>query len=414
MATLPLTFGPAVGEADFQSIQSRMALDFCKWDSQIGDASTLFRQPVLIGPGTWLKLRQMAENLAAELMTAEEELIHRPKLYSILGLPGPLRSLLEQAHKHELTPCAVRTLRFDFHYTTDGWRVSEVNSDVPGGYTEASCFTKLMCDRYPGTRSAGNPATEWADAMFSAVGRLGNVALLSAPGFLEDQQVTTFLAGQLEARQVKTFLLHHPSQLKWKWERARILSQGKEIAIDAIVRFYQGEWLAKLPCNCGWKWLFLGGRTLVSNPAVALLTESKRFPLTWDTLSSKMNTWKVLLPECCEPGEGSWKAGDSWVLKAAFSNTGDDVYMRESMDRETWAKLLRSVERHPERWIVQRRFDAIPIPSHPCPIYPCTGVYTINGRAAGVYARASVRRVTDYMAMDVALLIDEGRSAEQG
>jgi glutathionylspermidine synthase len=127
-----------------------------------------------------------------------------------------------------------------------------------------------------------------------------------------------------------------------------------------------------------------------------------------------MITWKILLPECRDPREVGWKTGDSWVLKAAFSNTGDDVHIRESMDRETWAKLCRSVEKHPERWIVQRRFDPVPIPSHLGPIHPCIGIYTINGRAAGVYARASLRRVTDYAAMDVALLIDEKTDAKQG
>ncbi len=414
MTPLPLTFGSTVAEADFQLIQNRMALDFCKWDSQIGDASTLFRQPVLIGLDTWRELKQMAEELTAELMTAEEEILHRPALYSVLGLPKQLRSAFDDARERGLTPCSVRTLRFDFHYTAEGWRISEVNSDVPGGYTEASRFTQLMCDHYPGTSSSGNPGTEWAEAMYSAVGGRGRIALLSAPGFVEDQQVTAFLACELQAREIETFLLHHPSQLSWKQGQAGVLSQGKELAIDAIVRFYQGEWLAKLPPDCGWKWLFFGGKTPVSNPLPAVLTESKRFPLTWDMLLSKMNRWRVLLPECRDPREGCREIGDEWVLKAAFSNTGDDVHLRETTDGEAWGKLLRSVESHPERWILQRRFVPAPISSRLGPVYPCIGVYTINGRAAGVYARASFRRVTDYAAMDVALLIDEETDAKQG
>jgi hypothetical protein len=136
----------------------------------------------------------MAEDLAAELMTAEKELLHRPELYSVLGLPKQLRSAFEDSREHGLTPCSVRTLRFDFHFTTEGWRISEVNSDVPGGYTEASRFTELMCDHYPGMNPAGNPATEWAEAMFSVVGARAHVALLSAPGFVEDQQVTVLRA----------------------------------------------------------------------------------------------------------------------------------------------------------------------------------------------------------------------------
>ena len=70
MTALPLTFGSTLPETDFQHVQNRMALEFCKWDSQIGDVSTLFRQPLLIGLGAWRELKQMAEELAAELMTA--------------------------------------------------------------------------------------------------------------------------------------------------------------------------------------------------------------------------------------------------------------------------------------------------------------------------------------------------------
>ena len=37
-------------------------------------------------------------------------------------------------------------MRFDFHFTRDGWRISEVNSDVPGGLNESSGFERLMAN----------------------------------------------------------------------------------------------------------------------------------------------------------------------------------------------------------------------------------------------------------------------------
>src|SRR5947207_3391973 len=40
----------------------------------------------------------------------------------------------------------VGLLGFDFHYTTQGWRISEANSDVPGGFSEASYFTGMMAE----------------------------------------------------------------------------------------------------------------------------------------------------------------------------------------------------------------------------------------------------------------------------
>ena len=412
-ARIPFVLGPTVDNEAFQRIQRRMALDCCKWDSQIADVSTLYPRPLLIHRETWRELSTLAEELAAELVLAERELLERPELYFLLGIPAKLRSVFEEARRKGLTPCAVRVLRFDFHYSTEGWRISEVNSDVPGGYTEASCFSELMAAHLPHARPAGNPADRWTEAMISMVGEHGRIALLSAPGFLEDQQITAFLAGKLHDRGVDTFLLHHPSQLSWESGRAGIATGKKRIEMGALVRFYQGEWLAKLPRSSGWRRLFAGGRTPVSNPGSALLTESKRFPLIWDRLQhSKMARWRTLLPACCDAADSQWKSSgwrpkDDWVLKAAFSNTGDAVYMSESMSLEAWQTLCRLVKRHPEHWIAQQRFEPRTLASDRGALYPCFGVYTVDGRAAGVYTRAGAKQVIDHAAMELALLIDE-------
>ena len=64
---------------------------------------------------------------------------------------------------------------------------------------------------------------------------------------MEDQQVTAFLAAELQARGVETFLVHGPSQLHWQAGQAHAVHKSAIIPLDAIVRFYQGEWLLKLP-----------------------------------------------------------------------------------------------------------------------------------------------------------------------
>src|SRR5882724_6941726 len=93
IACVPFAFGNAVPEEGFQQIQNRMALDCCKWDAQIGDVSTLFRQSLLMDQETWQELVQVTEALASELMSAEHELLERPDLQKLSGLPGPLRSV---------------------------------------------------------------------------------------------------------------------------------------------------------------------------------------------------------------------------------------------------------------------------------------------------------------------------------
>jgi glutathionylspermidine synthase len=406
---LPFAFGHPLAEAEFLEVQSHLALDCFKWDIQIGDTTTLFRQPLLIRPTIWEQLAKMAEELAAELMVAEQEIVMRPELYSMLGLSPNLYPILSEASCNGAGAPDARVLRFDFHYTTEGWRISEVNSDVPGGYTEASRFTQLVSRFTPHTRPCGDPARTWTDAIMRHVGPQGRVALLSAPGFLEDQQVTAFLAAELQARGAETLLVHGPSQFHWQGGQAHAVHKSGFIPLDAIVRFYQGEWLLKLPSASGWKQLFTLGKTLVTNPGYSLLTESKRFPLIWDYLETKMTCWRSLLPESCSPQDNRWQstADKSWVLKEAFSNTGDSIHVREAVSARSWETVKRAALKHPERWVVQRKFDVAPVWSELGWVYPCIGVFTIHGEAAGAYTRVGLRPVIDYKAMDVALLIAE-------
>jgi glutathionylspermidine synthase len=404
-----MAFGRPLAESEFLEIRSRLALDCFKWDIQIGDTATLFRQPLLIRPAIWQQLAKMAEDLAGELLAAEREIVMRPELYSMLGLSPSLHPILSEAFRNGTAARDARVLRFDFHYTTGGWRISEVNSDVPGGYTEASRFTQLVSRFLPHTRPCGDPARTWTDAIMKHVGTQGRVALLSAPGFLEDQQVTAFLAAELQACGAETFLVHGPSQFHWQSGKAHAMYKSEFIPLDVIVRFYQGEWLLKLPNASGWKHLFASGRTLVTNPGYSLPTESKRFPLVWNHLDTAMTCWRSLLPESCDPQDNRWQNvnDQSWVLKEAFSNTGDSVHMREAVSPRSWNTLKSAALKHPERWIVQRKFNVSPVCSELGWVYPCIGVFTINGEAAGAYTRVGLQPIVDYKAMDVALLIAE-------
>jgi len=406
---LPFAFGPPLPESEFLEVQTRLALDYFKWDIQIGDTATLFRQPLLIRPTIWQQLAKMAEELAAELLAAEQEIVMRPELYPMLGLSPSLHPILPKASRNGAHAPQVRVLRFDFHYTTGGWRISEVNSDVPGGYTEASRFTQLVSRFTPHSRPSGDPARAWTDAIMRHVGTQGRVALLSAPGFMEDQQVTAFLAAEIQARGAETFLVHGPSQFHWQAGQAHAVHKSGFIPVDAIVRFYQGEWLLKLPSASGWKHLFALGKTLVTNPGYSLLTESKRFPLIWDYLETEMTCWRSLLPESCDPQDNRWQSANdkSWVLKETFSNTGDSVHMYEAVSTRSWNALKSAALNHPERWVVQRKFEILPVWSELGRVYPCIGVFTINGEVAGAYTRVGLQPVIDYKATDVALLIAE-------
>lgn len=400
----PWSFGEPLPAELFCGIRRRALLEHCKWDPQVGDVSTLADFPLMLEQDVWQSLADAAEALTAEGMAAETELLRKPEILEKIGWPCLLGKTLAQCTESAQTPAAARTMRFDFHFTTEGWRISEVNSDVPGGFTEATGFTRMMAAHYPEAVAAGDPLQAWVESIISAAGQTGKIALLTAPGFMEDHQIMACLANHLHERGCRTHLAS-PLQLDWRDGHAFLNSAWHRGPLDAVVRFYQSEWLAELPRRCGWTHIFHDGRTPVANPGCAVVLENKRFPLVWDELETPLPTWRNFLPETRDPREVPWKTDDGWLLKTSLCNTGDTVSIRSLLNDTGWKTVTRQVKRRPEEWVAQRRFHPVAVETPAGRRYPCAGVYTVNGKVAGCYARISSGPVVDYSAMDVALLV---------
>jgi hypothetical protein len=398
----PIRAGSALSPSVFREIRRAMELNHCKWDAQVGDTTALARFPLLVARSTWDELGRLARCLAAELMEVERELLGRPDLFGRLGLPRVLARLLGEPAA--LTPSAARVLRFDFHWTTDGWRISEVNSDVPGGFTEATNFTALVAEHAGAGHPPGDPTRTIADALARVAGPGGAVALLSAPFYVEDQQVVSHLAARLRERGVAAYLIA-PRHLRWRAGGAGVETTQHRGPVQAIVRFYQAEWLARLPCREAWAPLFRGGRTPVSNPGVATLTESKRLPLLFPELDASTATWRRLLPETRAPEDAPFWRDEGWLVKSAYCNTGDTVSFRGATSAAAWARRAMSIRLRPGAWLAQRRFTVVPVETPDGPRHACLGVYTVDGEVAGAYARISSGPVIDFAATDVALLV---------
>jgi len=406
MMNAPYWAGSELDAQSFHELRRTMLLEHCKWDPQVGDTHTLANFPLLMDQSSWRQLASWAESLAAEALAAEAELISRPALHRQLGFPWRLRRALAAASPTPEVCRTPRALRFDFHWTREGWRISECNADVPGGYAEASSLTALMAEHHGDTQAPGDPGGAWASAIAEAA-RGAEVALLSAPGFMEDQQVVHYLAKRLLERGVSAHCAH-PTQLEWQGEACVLAGRP----LGALLRFYQAEWLPKLPRSTRW-WRYLrSAHTAVLNPATCIVIESKRFPLVWDALrSTRLEAWRQLLPTSADPRHAPWNNDDGWLLKTALCNTGDTVSVKSLMTSTTWAKAARSARWFPQNWIAQRRFEAVPLETPLGPVYPCIGVYTIEGRACGAYARLSHGPVVDYAAIDVALLLKDSGDA---
>lgn len=407
MMTVPWECSPPMKPPAFADVLRRAAFECFKWHTQVEDRTAVCPFALILRPEAWRELARLANALAAETLAAERELLDRPKLHHLLGLPGPVRECLVGGGK-SATPGAARVMRFDFHWTTEGWRISEANTDAAGGFIESSGMTALMASSL-GHKPAGDPAGVLAAALRRSTTDGAIIGLMHLSVYSEDRQVMLYLARRLEEVGLR-HCLHSPEQMRWVGGLAAAECQWHVGPLDRVVRFFPSEWLPRLPRNTRWERIFAGGQTGLCNPGSAVLTQSKRFALAWDRLDTPLPTWRALLPETRAPKKDL--DGADWVLKPALGHEGRDIGIAGVIASADWERIRSAASAAPENWAAQRRFDVVPLNTPEGPMYPCVGVYVIDGDVAGVYGRLSHRALTDDRSRDAAVLVRSECPAE--
>ncbi len=90
-----------------------------------------------------------------------------------------------------------------------------------------------------------------------------------------------------------------------------------------------------------------------------------------------------------------------------MGRVGEGVGINGVTPETEMKQLQRVASKHPEEWIAQRKFEIVPVRTDEGPRYPCIGVFTIEGRAAGFYGRVSTTPIINNNAQDAAVLISE-------
>lgn len=368
--------------------------------------------PLVIDEKAWVAVARVAERLAAETELAERELLARPDLQTGLALPRRLQRALARARSAP-APAAVRTTRFDFHWTTEGWRISEANTDVASGFIESSGVSRLFSAEQPALRPTGDPAGCLADGLAGVLGPGARVGLMHLTRFTDDRQVILYLARRFTERGL-TPCAFDPSQLRAQRGRAVVETDRGATTLDGLFRFFPADWLPRLSRRSGWPQLFTGTETPASNPAWTILSQSKRFPLTWSKLETPMKTWTRLLPETRAPDAPDVDREDDWVVKPALGHEGRDVAIAGAVDPEAARRIWRAARLEPDEWVAQRRFRVVPLPTPEGILYPSLGVFVIGGRVAGAYARAATRPLIDPRARELIVLVSPRSPAGEG
>ena len=405
MRPAPWQAGKSLSAEAQAGIRRRAIFECCKWDPQVEDVCTLAPAPLIISRQVWRELAELASRLAAETLAMEAELLQRPELHGQLALPRALRKHLRRAQAFPSADPAVRVMRFDFHWTTEGWSISETNSDVPGGFVEAGGVAALVAEHFNGTELPGNPTVALTEAFRRKAGAEARVGLVHATAFTDDRQVMVYLARHLERAGLHPHLVA-PDHLVWRDDRPALPAEWGASPLDLLFRFFPAEWLPDLPARSAWPHLLGRARVPLCNPATALLTQSKRLPLVWDQLQTPHPTWLALLPETRDPREVNWQLSNEWVVKPALGRVGDLVGI-VGVTRETeWRGIRPWLRWHASHWVAQRRFAAVPVTLADQPGFPCLGVYTVGTEACGIYGRIARRPLIDHSAQDIAVLLE--------
>ena len=380
-----------------------------KWDPQFADNNTIAKQVLVITEEEHKELERLTESLDKETIQAEEFLNNNLHLAKPLALPRQIRNELKKMKNYQVDK-HIRLMRYDFHPTGEGnWSVSEVNSDVPGGFAEASLMPQVAINLFKNKNYwCKNFGDILANAIVKKTKPKGTIMFVHCTSYSDDRQVMQFLGDKLKKMDFN-IIYAAADHLRFEAKKAISVLDGNEGKIDAIFRFTPLEWLIGIKPK-RWQGYF-DTITPSCNHPIAIFAQTKRFPLVWDTLEKfgiDLSTWRNLLPETLEVKEAKNK--DGFIYKPACGRVGEGISIKESCADGEYEKILRDVKKHPKQYLAQKRFYIEPLTTEEGKsFYVCLGSYTVEGKAAGYYARISKTPRIDSNAADIPVLIERSK-----
>lgn len=383
-----------------------LMFDCYKWDPQFMDSNTVAKYALVITQEEHEELVSLTESLDEETRAAEVFLNQHLEMIKPLALPKKVSREIRKMTNYE-PDRNVRLMRYDFHPTMEGkWAVSEVNSDVPGGFAEASLMPQAalepLGDETYWYKSFGDILVK---AISDKVVSGGRIMLVHCTSYSDDRQVMQYLGDRLQAEGFQV-IYGAADHVNFKDNQAYSILDGNEGELDAIFRFTPLEWLTEIKPK---RWQGYFDTTTVScNHPIAIYAQTKRFPLVWDALEQNgisMSTWRALLPDTIEVKAVKGKEG--YIYKPACGRVGEKISIKEACRDDEYKKILADVRMHPKKYLAQKRFHSKPLMGENGETFHvCLGSYTVDGSHAGYYARISSTPRIDSNAADIPVLIE--------
>lgn len=385
-----------------------LMFDCYKWDPQFLDHNTIAKHALVLTKEEYQELKKLTEELDKETRAAEEFLNNNLELAKPLELSKKLKAEIPTMKNYDATK-HVRLMRYDFHPVKgDTWAISEVNSDVPGGFAEGSFMPRIA-------KEAISDNSLWfinfSDIIIESICKKvkpgGKIMMVHCTCFSDDRQVMQFLGDRLSKKGFE-ILYGAADHIRFKNKKAFSILDGNLGELDAIIRFNPLEWVKEIKPK-HWAGYF-DTETCSCNHPIALFAQTKRFPFVWGTLEKNgisMKTWRSLLPETIEVKDLKGKEG--FIYKPAYGRVGEKIGIKEACTKKEFAEIIAEVTFFPKRYIAQKKFESRPIKDENGNDYHvCIGSYTVDGKHAGFYARISDAPRIDSNAADIPVLIEGG------
>ena len=399
----------SIPSEQYDNYRLDVIFDGYKWDPQFSDNNTIAKHILLLSEEEHQELEELTEKLDYETVQAERVLNRNLPLASSLRLPRKIKKELKKMNNYHPDQ-HIRLMRYDFHPTIDNnWVISEVNSDVPGGFAEASIMPKIANERFVnGVYWHKDFSEVITDAIAKKVEPECRIMMIHCTSYSDDRQVMQFLGDKLNHLGFEV-IYGAADHLRFKDGEAISVLDGNTGAVDVIFRFTPLEWLIQMKPK-HWSGYF-DTLTVSCNHPIAIFAQTKRFPFVWkplEKLGLSFQTWRALLPETLEVKEAKNKTG--LIYKPANGRVGEKISIKEACDGDEYEKILKDVRRHPHSYVAQKRFESKPLLSEEGELFHvCIGVYCVEGKAAGYYARISQKPRIDSSAADIPVLIERGK-----
>ena len=397
-----------IPEDDYYEYRLQAMFDCYKWDPQFCDNNTLAKYILVLTEKEYNEIIEFTKELDKETRLAEEYLNKNIKIAKKLGLPKKILKQIPNMKNYDNTK-NIRLMRYDFHPDVNGkWVVTEVNSDVPGGFAESSLLPELA------RKIINNSELEFVsfgekmvEAINNKLNKTGTIMMVHCTCFSDDRQVMQYMGDRLNKEGYK-IIYSAADHINFKDKQAYCILEGNQGKIDLIFRFTPLEWLIQMKLGT-WDGYF-NTTTISCNHPISIYAQSKRFPLVWDDLEKRANinmtTWKNLLPETLEVKDLGQKKG--FIYKPVFGRVGEKVSIKEACKGDEYKKIIKDVKKHPKQYLAQKKFESLPLKGEDGKEYHvCLGSYIIDGEHAGYYARISEYPRIDSYAEDIPVLIEK-------